>query len=291
MLVDFGIASFDGNPGRTQAGTSPGYSPMFAAPEQIHEHRADTRSDVFSLAGSLYFALTYDNPSACSPHRFRPEAVTDDRFRGLLIRSLDRAEPEHRPADAAAFRDALREATLSRVIEVTATRASSSSESPEQATEPSPKPAPAPRFTNSLGMTMVRIEPGEFLMGSTKAQIDMLLKRFPDAKREWFDDEQPQHPVKITRPFYLAAHQVTVGQFRRFVERSGHKTDDEWRNPGFDQREDHPVVNVSHDDAAGVPRLAERTGKGAVAGLPSSHGGGVGVCLPGRGQGGVRPGG
>ena len=36
-------------------------------------------------------------------------------------------------------------------------------------------------------MTMVRIEPGEFLMGSTKEQIDKLLKLFPDAKREWFD--------------------------------------------------------------------------------------------------------
>ena len=104
-------------------------------------------------------------------------------------------------------------------------------------------------------MTMVRIEPGEFLMGSTKDQIDKLLKQFPDAKREWFDDEQPQHPVKITRPFYLAAHQVTVGQFRRFVEKSGYKTEAEkaarevmagrngmearpqinWRNPGFAQ--------------------------------------------------------
>ncbi len=54
---------------------------------------------------------------------------------------------------------------------------------------------------------MVRIEPGEFLMGSTKAQIDKLVKQFPDAKGEWLDAEQPQHPVKITRPFYLAAHQ------------------------------------------------------------------------------------
>ncbi len=119
---------------------------------------------------------------------------------------------------------------------------------------------------------MVRIEPGEFLMGSTKAQIDKLLKMFPDSKSEWFDDEQPQHPVKLTRPFYLAAHQVTVGQFRRFVEGKNFKTEAErdgkggwgwnqaaknyeqdprytWRNPGFPQTDEHPVVNVSWNDA------------------------------------------
>ena len=107
-------------------------------------------------------------------------------------------------------------------------------------------------------------------MGSTKAQIDKLVKQFPDLKSEWFDAEQPQHPVKITRPFYLAAHQVTVGQFRRFVEDSGYKTEAEksdqgsygwggkewkldprknWKNPGFAQGDDHPVVCVSHNDA------------------------------------------
>jgi len=107
-------------------------------------------------------------------------------------------------------------------------------------------------------------------MGSTKDQIDKLMKQFPDLKREWFDDEQPQHPVKMTRPFYLSAHQVTVGQFRRFVESSGYKTEAEqgdrgshvwdgkewkldpkknWKNPGFAQGDDHPVVCVSHNDA------------------------------------------
>ena len=138
------------------------------------------------------------------------------------------------------------------------------------AAKTAPKTVPSPQFAKSLGMTMVRIEPGEFLMGSTEAKIEKLAKQFPDTKSEWFVDEQPQHQVQITKPFYLAAHQVTVGQFRRFIENSGYKTEAEktgegshvwdgkewkldplknWRNPGFIQGDDHPVVCVSHNDA------------------------------------------
>ena len=35
-------------------------------------------------------------------------------------------------------------------------------------------------------------------MGTTKDQVDHLMRMFSDSKREWFDDEQPQHPVKIS---------------------------------------------------------------------------------------------
>ena len=68
-------------------------------------------------------------------------------------------------------------------------------------------------------MTLVRIEPGSFQMGSTKEQIDQLLRLFPDFKREWFDDEQPQHPVQITRPFFLGTHAVTQGQYQAIMGR------------------------------------------------------------------------
>ena len=35
-------------------------------------------------------------------------------------------------------------------------------------------------------------------------------------------DEGPVHRVRITRAFWLGQHEVTVGQFRRFIEASGH---------------------------------------------------------------------
>jgi formylglycine-generating enzyme required for sulfatase activity len=121
-------------------------------------------------------------------------------------------------------------------------------------------------------MKFVRIEPGEFLMGTTKDQVDQVMHQFPSSKQEWFNREQPQHLVKITRPFFLGIHEVTVGEFRRFVEATAYQTEAEkdgkgsyvwdeakkawvldssknWRNPGFAQTGDHPVVCVSHDDA------------------------------------------
>jgi formylglycine-generating enzyme required for sulfatase activity len=114
-------------------------------------------------------------------------------------------------------------------------------------------------LTNSIGMTLVLIKPGEFVMGS------------PETDKDARDDEKPQHRVRITRPFYLGVTEVTRGQFRVFVDETGYKTQAErdgkgtgwneanarleqnshysWRNTGFQQTEKHPVVNVSWNDA------------------------------------------
>ena len=71
-------------------------------------------------------------------------------------------------------------------------------ESPTETDQRSKPPPPQPEkeWTNSIGMKLVRIEAGEFLMGSTKDQIDRLMRLFPDSRREWFDGEQPQHAVR-----------------------------------------------------------------------------------------------
>ncbi|CAN5601578.1 hypothetical protein BH23PLA1_BH23PLA1_36490 [soil metagenome] len=142
--------------------------------------------------------------------------------------------------------------------------------------EPAPdraRPVEPPReLTSSIGMTLVRIEPGSFLMGSTEDQSEQIMKLYPDAIRGLLEWEKPQHRIEITKPFYLGVHEVTVGQFRRFVEETNYRTDAEkdsaggsgwneakgqfelgsqyhWRNPGFAQTDDHPVVNVSYNDA------------------------------------------
>ena len=115
------------------------------------------------------------------------------------------------------------------------------------------------------------IPAGEFDMGTVPEEVKIFLKPFRGIVREDFGDEQPRHRVRITRPFLLGATEVTVGQFRRFVEAAKYKTDAEregngalkpnkavvpisdatlrWYEPGFPQDDAHPVVNVSWNDA------------------------------------------
>jgi formylglycine-generating enzyme required for sulfatase activity len=95
-------------------------------------------------------------------------------------------------------------------------------------------------------MELVLIPAGKFLMGS------------PEGDKDAFDAEHPQHRVRITRPFYLSATEVTRGQFRQFVKEAGYQIDGGWQNTGFKQTDDHPVVNVSWNDAVAFCKWLSR---------------------------------
>ena len=130
---------------------------------------------------------------------------------------------------------------------------------------------------SSIGLKLVRIEPGSFLMGTTKEQIDQLLRLFPDSKREWFDAEQPQHPVKITRPFFLGTHPVTQGQYKAIMG----------SNPShFKGSDDLPVENVSWLDAVNfcnkMSEKDKRTPFYRINGTDVADVGGNGYRLPRR---------
>jgi len=134
------------------------------------------------------------------------------------------------------------------------------------------------QITNSIGMKLMLIPSGEFMMGSDESAEETAAffdKTYGEGllKADYFKDEHPQHRVRITQPFYLGTYHVTRGQFRQFVKDSGYKTDAEkgenpgafgwdsdkkkfgfnakysWRNAGFKQTDEHPVVNVSWNDA------------------------------------------
>ena len=56
--------------------------------------------------------------------------------------------------------------------------------------------------TNSVGVKMVLIPPGEFLMGAPAGNTDAT------------DREKPQHSVRITKPFCVGTTEVTQGQWK-----------------------------------------------------------------------------
>ncbi len=155
-----------------------------------------------------------------------------------------------------------------------------------QAAPPAPLPHAVPVWTNTLGMPFVQIPAGRFRMGSDEP-VQALARDFPQLERRRFeqlDDEAPVHTVRITQAFWLGQTEVTVGQFRRFLQASGYQPESvadgtggygynpaydpattargdafegrdprySWQNPGFAQSDDHPVVNVTWYDAAAL---------------------------------------
>ena len=94
--------------------------------------------------------------------------------------------------------------------------------------------------TNSLGMKLVRIEPGTFTMGQDGPQLEDYLrqKRFKElynVKDRIDFDERPAHKVTITQPFLMGATEVTVAEYRQL-------------DPDF--KKNDPKAKPADDDAA-----------------------------------------
>ena len=134
-----------------------------------------------------------------------------------------------------------------------------------------------PRVTDGIGLTLVRVAPGRFLMGTAPGET-VGNRVFEKRKRT----TERQHPVTLTRAYWIGTTEVTRGQFAAFVAATNYRTDAErkgwawartgsltarregvtWSAPGFEQSDEHPVVYVSANDAAAFCRwLSERKGR------------------------------
>src|SRR5436190_3995075 len=69
---------------------------------------------------------------------------------------------------------------------------------------PTPKKAKPKQITSSIGMKLVLIPKGKFRMGSPKTEKDRR-------------DDEEQHEVEITKPFYLGANEVTQAEYEKVV--------------------------------------------------------------------------
>ncbi|MDO8740230.1 MAG: SUMF1/EgtB/PvdO family nonheme iron enzyme [Candidatus Woesearchaeota archaeon] len=78
---------------------------------------------------------------------------------------------------------------------------------------------------NTIGMKFVLIPPGKFMMGSEKGKTD----------------ERPVHPIRITKPFYMGAYEVTYAQYKMVTGKN---------HPIFENRFGYaPMDWVSRSDA------------------------------------------
>ena len=117
------------------------------------------------------------------------------------------------------------------------------------------------------GMEFAFVKGGCFDMGDTFSEGEA--------------DEKPVHNVCVS-DFYLGKYEVTVGQFRAFVQDANYRTEAEkgdgcrawsgsewktdksksWRSPGFTQDDSQPVVCVSWNDAKAFGEwLTRKSGK------------------------------
>lgn len=78
------------------------------------------------------------------------------------------------------------------------------------------------------GSVLIEIPAGSFSMGSNES-----------------DDEKPVHTVYLDK-YYIGKYEVTVGQFKKFCNATGRTMPEQ---PNWNNRDDHPVVNVSWNDA------------------------------------------
>ena len=130
------------------------------------------------------------------------------------------------------------------------------------------RPRQAPRFRDCPGCPeMVVVRGGSYLMGSRPGEAGRL------------EDEGPAHRVVIPKAFAVGVHEVTRGEYARFVAATGYeagascrvwdggsgawieRAGASWQAPGFEQTDRHPVVCINWEDAQAYVRwLSGETG-------------------------------
>ena len=125
-------------------------------------------------------------------------------------------------------------------------------------------------MVNTLGMTLMLIRPGSFDMGSGEEDQKWAIAH--GGHSGWVENEGQPVRVKLTRSYWIGATEVTMGQFRQFVDEAHYRCQAErgnapliwnttqqgwekkkgrsWAKPGFRQTSDHPVTCMTWFDAS-----------------------------------------
>jgi formylglycine-generating enzyme required for sulfatase activity len=275
-ITDFGISDVaaaqaiaeESQPGSmaTVAGT---FTLLYASPQQIAGQKADPRDDIHAL-GVIWLQMLTGDLSRGRPGGRGWRRQLEGR--GVPSSALDLLEacfddvPDERPADAGQL--AARIDTLVRAPQPMMPPPQPAVKEFAQPQKSAPVIRPVTplslpcEITNSIGMRLMLIPAGKFLMGYSDEQGERV--------------EKPQHEVEITRPFYLGAFQVTQEEYERIMG-----TNPSWfssSEPGKDKvmnldTRRFPVEHLTWDEAVEFCRrlsvLAEENKAGRVYRLPT----------------------
>jgi formylglycine-generating enzyme required for sulfatase activity len=229
VLIDFGIANDNKEFGKAHVD---GKTVFFAAPEQLRGRSADSRSDVFSLAATMHFALEYADRDRREPDHFSA-ANAPAELRDAMVRSM--ASWGERFAHAGELALVMKKLTQEKLEEQR--RADEKAEAERQAAiVEEQRCVAAPKVElpktrafdlgNGMNLEMVLIPSGTFMMGSLESEAGR-------------NGDETLHQVTISKPFYLGKYQVTQAQWQQVMG----------NNPShFKGDKLLPVENVSWDE-------------------------------------------
>jgi formylglycine-generating enzyme required for sulfatase activity/predicted Ser/Thr protein kinase len=288
-VIDFGIARLikpqqEASGGDDRAALT-ALTPLYASPEMLEHRGPDPRDDVYALACIAHELLTGRHPfEDRSALEARDAGMKPVRYpevsRGQLKAIAHGLEfdRERRTPTVAQFLDEFRSkrrqaprtflaAALAVLIVLVslyfALRGHPNADIHGQAIATTPGSFEIFRDCPTCPLMKV-LPPGRFNQGSPADD--------PDAQ----PFEQPQHPVMIGYPFGMGVYEVTVGEFKEFVQATGRKisgctvyegqwherADLSWSDVGYPQTSTHPVACVSWKDAFDYTAwLSHKTGR------------------------------
>ena len=116
-------------------------------------------------------------------------------------------------------------------------------------------------LNNQLRNLVSQIGPNEITLGKDGAKM-VLISAGSFEMGDHFNEgtvwERPVHTV-ILDQFYMDIYEVTVGQFRKFVNQSGYNYDGNWKNVAqYSPTDDHPMIYVTWWDAMAYALWADK---------------------------------
>lgn len=218
MLLDFGLAKSSTNV------SVRAYTLIYAAPEQITGHGTVPTSDIYSVGATLYHLLSGKEPVDATT-RAITKVNGDDPMKTLceiektIPQSLSELVSKAMELDArkrflsvgemrVQFKKVTQELWASHGIKIKGMITNPTINAPIQVVEDKKQPANKysnikirSLFTTNLGLELVLIPSGSFLMGAENSG----------------SDEKPVHEVKISQSFYLSQYLITQSQWEEIM--------------------------------------------------------------------------